>query len=103
MEIRSAREIFATLNGYDKLKGLQFQPEMTSFCGKRFKVYKKVERIILEGSAELRRIKNPTVLLEGVICEGTAHGGCDKSCFLYWREQWLKRPSWSSGAEKKTA
>jgi hypothetical protein len=91
VEVRSAREIFATLDGYDKLNGLQFEPEMTKFCGKRLKVYKRLEKIILEGSGELRRIKNPTVLLEGVICEGTAHGGCDKSCFLYWREQWLKR------------
>jgi hypothetical protein len=91
VEVRSAKEIFATLDGYDSLKGLQFTPEMANFCGKRFKVYKRVERIILEGTGELRKINSPTVLLENAICDGAAHGGCDKSCFLFWREQWLKK------------
>jgi len=91
VEVRSAKEIFATLDGYDKMRGLQFTPEMAKFCGRRFRVYKRVQNIILEGSGELRRINSPTVLLEGVICDGSAHGKCDKSCFLYWREQWLKR------------
>jgi len=97
VEVRSAKQIFATLDGYDKLRGLQFTPEMAKFCGGRFIVFKKVRNIILEGSGELRRIKSPTVLLEGVICDGSAHGGCDKSCFLYWREQWLKRVPQTSG------
>jgi hypothetical protein len=91
VEVRSAKEIFATLDGYDKLRGLQFTPEMIKFCGRRFRVYKRVQNIILEGSGELRRINSPTVLLEGVLCDGSAHGGCDKSCFCYWRELWLKR------------
>lgn len=91
VEVRSAKEIFATLDGYDKLRGLQFTPEMAKFCGRRFRVYKRVRNIILEGTGELRRINSPTVLLEGVICDGSAHGGCDKSCFCYWREQWLRR------------
>jgi hypothetical protein len=91
VEVRSAKEIFATLDGYDKLRGLQFTPEMSKFCGRRFRVYKRVQNIILEGTGELRRINSPTVLLEGAICDGSAHGRCDKSCFFYWREQWLKR------------
>jgi hypothetical protein len=24
-------------------------------------------------------------------CDGSAHGGCDNACSLYWKEQWLKR------------
>lgn len=93
VEVRSAREIFATLDGRDKLRGLRFTPEMVKFCGKRFKVYKRLDKIILEATGELRRIKTPTVLLEGVFCDGAAHGRCDRSCFCFWREQWLKRPS----------
>jgi hypothetical protein len=93
VEVRSAREIFATLDKKDKLRGLRFTPEMAKFCGKRFKVYKKLDKIILEATGELRKIKTPTVLLEGVFCDGTAHGGCDRSCFCFWREQWLKNPS----------
>jgi len=93
VEVRAATEIFATLDRQDKLRGLRFTPEMAKFCGKRFKVYKKLDKIILEATGELRKIKTPTVLLEGVFCDGTAHGGCDRTCFCFWREQWLKRPS----------
>jgi hypothetical protein len=91
VEVRSAKEIYATLDQYGKFKGLAFTPEMVKFCGKRFKVYKRLENIILESTGELRRIKSPTVLLEGVFCDGEAHGKCDRSCFCFWREAWLRR------------
>ena len=91
VEVRSAKEIFATLDAQGKLKGLRFTPEMAKFCGKRFRVYKLLGKIILEATGELRKIKTPTVLLENVFCDGSAHADCDRSCFCYWREQWLKR------------
>jgi hypothetical protein len=93
VEIRSEKEIAATLDYQGKLKGLRFTREMIKFCGHKFKVYKRVNRIILEATGELRRIKSPTYLLEGVLCDGEAHGGCDRACFCYWREDWLKRTS----------
>jgi hypothetical protein len=91
VEVRSAREIFATLDGQDKLRGLRFNPEMEKFCGKRFRVHKRLDKIILEATGELRSIKTPTVFLDGVFCDGKAHGGCDRSCFCFWREAWLKK------------
>ncbi|TET65336.1 hypothetical protein E3J49_01965 [Candidatus Bathyarchaeota archaeon] len=91
VEVRSVKEIFATLNAQGKLRGLRFTPEMVQFCGKRFRVYRRLEKIILEATGELRRIRTPTVLLDGVLCDGEAHGGCDRSCFCFWREAWLKR------------
>lgn len=89
--VRSAKEILATLDKHGKLKGLGFTPEMMKFCEGRFKVYKKLDRIILEATGELRKIRTPTVLLEGVFCDGKEHGGCDRSCFCFWREEWLRR------------
>jgi len=91
IEVRSAKEIFATLDAKGKLRGLTFTPEMVKFCGRRFKVYKRLNKIILEATGELRKIKSPTVLLEGVFCDGEAHGGCDRSCFCFWRGEWLRR------------
>jgi hypothetical protein len=93
VEVRSVKEIFATLDAQGKLKGLRFTPEMEKFCGKQFKVYKLLGKIILEATGELRKIKTPTVLLEGSFCDGSAHANCDRSCFNFWREQWLKRVS----------
>jgi hypothetical protein len=91
VEVKSAREIFATLDGQDKLRGLRFTPEMEKFCGRRFRVYKRLNKIILEATGELRSIRTPTVLLDGVFCDGKAHGGCDRSCFCFWREAWLRK------------
>jgi hypothetical protein len=93
VEVRSAKDIFGTLDANEKLKGLTFTPEMVKFCGKRFRVYKELDKIILEATGELRKIKSPTFVLEGVFCDGKAHGGCDRSCFCFWREEWLKRIS----------
>lgn len=91
VRVRSLKEIFGTLDNQDKLLGLRFTPEMAKFCGKTFKAYKRIDKIIIETTGELRKIKTPTVLLEGVFCDGKAHGGCDRSCFCFWREVWLEK------------
>ena len=91
VEVRSAKEIFATLDAHGKNMGLSFTREMVKFCGRRFRVYKRLNKIVLETTAEMRTLKAPTVLLEGVICDGEFHGGCTRSCFCFWREAWLKR------------
>jgi len=91
VEVRSEKEIFATLDREGKLKGLRFTSEMRNYCGEEFRVYKRVRKIIVETTGEMRTIRSPTVLLEGVICDGSAHSGCDKACFCFWREEWLRR------------
>jgi hypothetical protein len=89
--VRSLREIEATLDAKGALRGLSFMPEMEQYCGRRLRVSKRVNRIMMESTGELRRLTVPTVLLEGAVCDGTAHRGCDRSCPCFWREQWLKR------------
>lgn len=90
VEVRSEKEIISTLSGA-KYKGLSFMPEMLKFCGKQFKVLKRVEKYIVEGK-EPRSIKpKNTVMLDGVFCDGSWHGGCDRTCYCLWREKWLNR------------
>jgi hypothetical protein len=38
----------------------------------------------------MHRMHN-TVHLEGLRCDGSAHGGCQAGCLLYWNEAWLRR------------
>jgi len=57
--------------------------------------------MIIETTGELRKIRTPTVLLEGVFCDGRAHGNCDRSCFCFWREAWLKRVTTQNSEEQK--
>jgi len=90
VEVRPIDEILATLNRNRRCKGLLWMTGMRKFCGKRYRVYRRVARIMLETNGEVRTLKG-TVLLEGVRCDGRAFGGCDRSCFHFWREAWLKR------------
>lgn len=87
--VRSEEEILATLDQTERYKGLSWMPGMEKFCGKRFRVYKRLKRILIESTGELRELKN-TVLLEGVLCDGKEFFDCDRSCFHYWREIWLR-------------
>jgi hypothetical protein len=89
VEVKSDSEIAATLDARGTLRGLAFLPAMRPFCGKRFVVLRRVERIYLEESAKTRKMKS-TVLLNGAMCDGLLMG-CDRSCFFYWREDWLRR------------
>jgi len=90
VEVKTEQEILSTLDENRRYKGLYFMGGMREYCGKRYKVYNRVERILLESNQELRKMKN-TVLLEGVMCNGQVWYGCDRSCFYYWREAWLRR------------
>jgi hypothetical protein len=91
VQVRSKEEIFSTLNERGRNKGLYFMPEMIKFCGKEFRVFKRVSKIRLESNGELRKLKTPSIFLEDVLCDGEFNYGCERACFLYWREDWLKR------------
>jgi len=89
VEVRTKEEIQQWLDASGKHRGMQFMPQMKRSCGKRFRVYKRLDAIFLEENQERRRVRN-TVLLEDSICDGRGVG-CDRSCFFFWREAWLKR------------
>ena len=89
VEVKSFPEILSTLDANGKLHGLQFLPGMQPFCGQRFKVFKRMATLYQEESGHVRQLKD-TVLLEDVQCDGLLMK-CDRSCYLFWREAWLKR------------
>jgi len=90
VEVKSEDEIRQTLDAGGKNRGLGFMPEMWDYCGQRGRVFKRVEKICLENVPRtVRKMKN-TVILEGAVCKGSGIG-CDRACFYFWRECWLKR------------
>jgi hypothetical protein len=91
VEVRSESEILATLDEKGELDALPFMPEMRQFCGRRFKVYRRAVKLCdTIGWTGMYRMEN-AVHLEGVRCDGQAHGGCQAGCLTYWKEAWLKR------------
>jgi len=93
VEVKSPGEILRTLDADGTLDRLPFMPEMVEFCGRRFRVFKRVVKTCYYGTTSGMR-KFPAedvVLLEGLRCSGAAHDGCQKACTIFWREAWLRK------------
>jgi len=88
VRVRPLEDIIATLDEKGTLGSLPFMPEMKQFCGREFTVSCRLEKTCVEGAGV--RLLPDTVLLEGLRCEGTAHGDCQRSCSLLWKEAWLE-------------
>jgi hypothetical protein len=90
VEIRSRDEILATLDQDGSFEGMPFMPEMLQFCGKQFRVgavaHKTCDTVRRTGGRRLQH----TVHLDGVRCTGSAHGGCQATCNLFWKDAWLR-------------
>jgi hypothetical protein len=91
VEVRNKDEILRTLDKSGQLEGLPFMPEMFSFCGKRFRVYKRAHKTCDTVNDYKGRKMKAAVHLEGVRCDGQAHGGCEAACLVFWKEAWLKK------------
>jgi hypothetical protein len=91
VEVRSKAEILRTLDENCRLDQLPFMPEMLKYCGQRFKVFKRIDKVndTVERTG-LRRMKN-AVIFEAARCDGISHGGCQALCQIIWKEAWLKR------------
>ena len=98
VEVKSREEIEATLDVHGKTRGLAFVAEQSLYCGKRYRVARRVDRMIQENTGEMRDLKD-TVALEEVTCMGLApQRRCPRGCFHLWRESWAEtRSGWRSG------
>jgi hypothetical protein len=91
VEVRSEEEILATVDDNGEFDSLPFMPEMLQYCGERFTVYKVAHKLCDTMTATGMRRMRDAVHLDGVRCDGQAHGGCQTACLIYWKEAWLKR------------
>jgi hypothetical protein len=91
VQVRPYQQILETLDRAGKLDGMPFMPEMAAYCGQKFQVgavaHKTCDTVNKTGG---RRLRN-TVHLAGLLCDGSAHGGCEAGCLLFWKEAWLTR------------
>lgn len=96
VRIKSAEEIRSTLDANGRSEGLGYIPlVMDGFCGRHAVVYKTVDRFFDERQWRLLRLRN-VVILEGIYCEPPIdapreYAGCNRTCFLFWKEAWLQR------------
>jgi hypothetical protein len=94
VQIKSYDEILATLDYSHKNRGLYFDSEMVPFCGGKYRVMDRVERIVNEKTGEMSKLPGVCIMMEGVICRSwysDRRVSCPRSIYSYWREIWLKR------------
>jgi hypothetical protein len=87
VQVKHEPEILSTLDEHGTLNGLPFTSEMLGFCGGTYKVLKILNRIHIDGVG-VRGIDD-IVMLEGVRCNGEAHGACERRCYLLFKRPWL--------------
>ena len=92
IEVKPLANIARTLDEKAHNRGLYFTPAMGRLCGEQYRVERKIDKIIVDGTGEMRQLRN-TVFLEGSLCgcACVAFGGCPRGEFAYWREIWLRR------------
>jgi hypothetical protein len=91
VRIKSKDEIMRTLNADLLNRGMGFDAEMSRFCGRTARVARRVDHIIDEKTGRMLHMRNPCIVLEGVVCEGAYTVNCPRSITAYWREIWLER------------
>jgi hypothetical protein len=97
VEVKTVEEILSTLDERGRLEALPFMPEMVAFAGKRFRVYRQAIKFCDTIGATGYHSMGNAVHLETVQgdqtlrCDGSAHGGCQAGCLLYWKDTWLKQ------------
>jgi hypothetical protein len=73
---------------------MRFDKEMAQFCEGRFKVERRVERLIDERTGKMLTMKSPCIVLEGVVCSSDYSDRrlfCPRQIPSYFREIWLRR------------
>ena len=92
IEVKSIENIVDTLDQTARNRGLYFSPGMGQLCGRQSRVLNRIDKIIVDGTGEMRQLRN-SVYLEGSQCgcADVVFGGCPRNEFVYWREIWLRR------------
>ena len=103
VEVRSQDEILATITHSGLNRGMRYDMEMSKYCGDRYRVQMRVDKLINEVTGKMMVMKSPCIQLEGVYCRAECTDkrlGCPRASNTYWREIWLKRADGpvSSGA-----
>jgi len=88
--VRSAPEIRATLDDRSLHRGLYFEPDMSKHCGKRRRVQAEVKKLVDIVTGDIRVMKTPAYILEGVHFSGERQLFNSQCEPLFWRAVWLR-------------
>jgi len=92
VRVKPIGEIRGTTTASGHNRGLYFSADLSHACGRQYRVRDRLERIIADGTGQMKLMRN-TVTLDDSVC-GCPYinvGGCSRFELTYWREDWLRR------------
>ena len=91
VRLKSLDDIAGTLDADGTVDRLPFMREMLQFAGRELVVEARADKtcdtINMTGP---NRKMTGTVHIRGARCDGSAHGGCQAYCLLFFKEAWLE-------------
>jgi hypothetical protein len=94
VRVKSFNEILDTIDWDYYNRGLRWDAEMAPYCGRVYRVHKRVKYIINEKTGKMLHLKSEPIMLEGVVCQSmysNCRYFCPRAIYSYWREIWLER------------
>ena len=89
VRVLSRQQVAETLDVQGRNRGLWFDRDMIKYCGGRYTVARRVERIIDDASGKMLEMKTPCIVLEGADASGEFLHFCPQQERIFWREGWL--------------
>jgi hypothetical protein len=107
VRVKSYEAILATCDTSGQNHGMKFDAEMVPYCGGVYRVLRRVTRIVNEKTGKIHELKNPCIILDGVVCQSRyseCRLFCPRSIYSFWREIWLERvPAGAAPVESQTS
>lgn len=94
VRVKTQEQILQSVDTSNRNRGMYWDAELVPYCGKTFRVLRRVSKQIGERTRKMQEMKSPCVVLESAICQArysSCRMFCPKSMFPYWREIWLER------------
>jgi hypothetical protein len=103
VRVKSHEEILRTVSTGSRNRGLWWDAELVPYCGRTYRVAKRIHDVIDEKSGKMVHMKSPSILLDSVVCQARyspCRMFCPRSTYAYWREVWLERVESRSSSEE---
>jgi hypothetical protein len=94
VRVKSHEEILETVGADGKNRGMYWDAELVPYCDKTYRVLRNVTKLISEQTGEMKEMKSPCIVLDGVVCQArysSCRYFCPKAMYPFWHEIWLER------------
>jgi hypothetical protein len=92
VRVKSLDDIRSTLDTSGRTGGCKFTKPMVRYCEREFRIARRMTKFFDEAQWKMVKCKK-LLLLDGSYCDGSggpSTQGCDRMCFVFWREEWLE-------------